>query len=74
VPGVRVSGTVSRFASPRQRGRLRLSGPATPDGVLSLRGRRLSGHLGGRAVSAVLSTRAAASGLQAAAARLPGPR
>jgi hypothetical protein len=74
VPGVRVSGKVSRFASPRQRGRLRVSGPATPDGVVSLRGRRLRGRLGGRAVSAVLSTRAAAAGLQAAAARLPGRR
>ncbi len=48
VPGVRVSGTVSRFGAPRERGRLRLSGPATPDGVLTLRGRRVVGRLGGK--------------------------
>jgi pimeloyl-ACP methyl ester carboxylesterase len=74
VPGVRVTGTVRRFATRRQRGRLHLSGRATPDGVLFLRGRRLNGQLGGRPVRATLSTRAAASGLRAAAARLPGPR
>jgi hypothetical protein len=74
VPGVRVTGTVRRFATPRQRGRLHVSGRATPDGVLFLRGRRLRGRLGGREVRAALSTRAAASGLRAAAARLPGPR
>jgi pimeloyl-ACP methyl ester carboxylesterase len=74
VPGVRVSGLVRRFASPRQRGRLRLSGRAVPDGVLALRRRVVSGRLGGKEVRAVLSARAAASGLRAVAARLPGPR
>jgi pimeloyl-ACP methyl ester carboxylesterase len=74
VPGVRISGTVRRFATPRQRGRLRLSGPATPGGVLSLRGRRVNGRVGGRAVSARLSARTATSSLRAVAARLPDPR
>jgi pimeloyl-ACP methyl ester carboxylesterase len=74
VPGVRVSGTVRRFGLRRQSGRLRLTGPATPDGVLSLRGRRVHGRLGGKEVRTALSTRASASDLQAVAARLPGPR
>jgi pimeloyl-ACP methyl ester carboxylesterase len=72
VPGVRVSGRVSRFGSGRQRGRLRLAGRV--NGLVSLRGRRVSGRLGGRQVRALLSARAAASELQAVAARLPGPR
>ena len=70
VPGVRVSGFVRRFGAQRQSGRLRLGG--TVDGVLSLRGRRVSGRLRGERVRAVLSARTATSGLQAAAARLPG--
>jgi hypothetical protein len=69
VPGVRVSGFVRRFGAQRQRGRLRLEGAV--DGVLSLRGRRVSGRVGGKRVRAVLSARTATSGLQAAAARLP---
>ena len=40
---------------------------------LVLRGRKVSGRLGGKRVRAVLSARAASSGLRAAAARLPGP-
>jgi len=69
VPGVRVSGFVRRFGAQRQSGRLRLRGAV--DGVLSLRGRRVSGRLRGERVRAVLSARTATSGLQAAAARLP---
>ncbi|MEA2455557.1 MAG: hypothetical protein QOI45_1819 [Thermoleophilaceae bacterium] len=72
VPGVRVSGTVRRFGSRRQQGRVRLSGLLT--GPLSLRGRTVSGRLGGKEVHATLSARAAATGLAAAAARLPAPR
>ena len=67
VPGVRVSGFVRRFDERRQRGRLRLYGPAVPDGVLRLRGRRVSGELGGRGVSAALG--AGAGDARAAAAR-----
>ena len=74
VPGVRVSGRVRRFGTRRQRGRLRLSGRAAPGGLVSLRGRRVSGRLGGKAVRGVLSVRAGASGVRALAARLPGPR
>jgi pimeloyl-ACP methyl ester carboxylesterase len=70
VPGVRVSGFVRRFGAQRQSGRLRIGGAV--DGVLSLRGRRVSGRVGGKRVRAVLSARTATSGLQAAAARLPG--
>ena len=51
VPGLRVSGTVLRFAGRRPRAVLRVSGPATPDGMLVLRNRRVSGRLGGRMVS-----------------------
>jgi len=69
VPGVRVSGLVRRFGAERQRGRLRVRGAV--DGLLSLRGRRVSGRLHGKRVRAVLSARTATSGLQAAAARLP---
>jgi pimeloyl-ACP methyl ester carboxylesterase len=71
VPGVRASGFVRHFGAQRQSGRLRLGGAV--DGVLSLRGRRVSGRLGGKRVRAVLSARTATSGLQAAAARLPAP-
>jgi hypothetical protein len=70
VPGVRVSGFVRRFGAQRQSGRLRLAGAV--GGVLALRGRRVSGRLRGKRVRAVLSARTATSGLQAAAARLPG--
>ena len=55
VPGVRVSGRLRRFLEPRQRGRLLVKGPATPDGRLVLRGRRLGGRLGGRRVRATLT-------------------
>ena len=54
VPGVRVSGRIRHFALRRQRGRLHVGGPATPDGVLSVRGRRVTGRLGGVRVSARL--------------------
>ena len=61
VPGVRVSGRLARALASRQRGRLRVSGPATPDGRLVLRGRRISGRLGGRRVRARLSIQAASA-------------
>jgi pimeloyl-ACP methyl ester carboxylesterase len=50
VPGVRVTGVVRDFGRRRQRARLRLSGPAAPDGVLDLAGARVRGTLGGRPV------------------------
>jgi pimeloyl-ACP methyl ester carboxylesterase len=54
VPGVRVSGTLSRFAGlgGSLRGRLRVSGPAAARGTLTVRGRTVTGHLGGRRVRA----------------------
>jgi hypothetical protein len=72
VPGVRVSGLLRRFGG-RQSGRVRLFGPAVLDGVLSVRGRRVRGRLGGRPVSARLASGARAARVRAAAARLPGP-
>jgi pimeloyl-ACP methyl ester carboxylesterase len=70
VPGVRVSGVVRRFAERRQAGRLRLSGPASPAGVVRLRGRRAAARLAGKTVSAVLATGLRA---RAVAARLRAP-
>jgi pimeloyl-ACP methyl ester carboxylesterase len=72
VPGVRVSGRLRRFEEPRQRGTLRLSGPATPDGVLRVRGRRAVGRLGGQRVAASLAVPSGAASARALAARLPG--
>jgi pimeloyl-ACP methyl ester carboxylesterase len=73
VPGVRVSGRIARFTARRQRGRLHVSGPATPDGVLTLRRRRVTGRLGGVRVSARLgpALEAASHARVAAAVRLP---
>jgi pimeloyl-ACP methyl ester carboxylesterase len=73
VPGVRVSGRLRHFGERGQEGRLRLGGPATPDGLLTIRRRRATGTLGGVRVSAVLTTRPSASSARAVAARLPGP-
>jgi pimeloyl-ACP methyl ester carboxylesterase len=55
VPGVRVTGVVRDFGRRRQRARLRLSGPATPDGVLQLAGQRVRGKLGGAAVRGTIA-------------------
>jgi len=51
VGGLRVSGRLEGFGSPRQRGTLRLAGPRGARGLLQVRGRRLSGRLGGRRVT-----------------------
>jgi pimeloyl-ACP methyl ester carboxylesterase len=61
VPGVRVSGRIRRFLEPRQRGRLRVSGPAASDGRLLIRGDRLRGRLDGRRVKTRFSLEAAAA-------------
>jgi pimeloyl-ACP methyl ester carboxylesterase len=71
VPGVRVSGRVARFGGRGQRGRLRVGGPATPDGVLVLRRRRVIGRLGGVGVNAVLAPAESASRARAAAVVRP---
>jgi pimeloyl-ACP methyl ester carboxylesterase len=69
VPGVRVSGRVRRFEEPAQTGRLRLSGPAVPDGALRVLGRRVVGVLGGQRVAASLGGPATAGAARALAAR-----
>jgi pimeloyl-ACP methyl ester carboxylesterase len=60
VPGIRVSGTIAPFEPgerSRPRGHLRVSGAAAAHGRLTLRGRVLSGRLGGRRVEVVLGIR-----------------
>ena len=71
VPGLRVSGTVLRFAGRRPRALLRVSGPATPDGMLVMGNRRVSGRLGGRALSGRFGRAAAASAGAALSDRSP---
>jgi pimeloyl-ACP methyl ester carboxylesterase len=75
VPGVLLSGRLEGFGGQRQRGRLRVWGPATPDGLLSVRRRLATGRLGGIRVSARLAPAfgAASRARAAAAARPPGP-
>jgi hypothetical protein len=73
VPGVRVSGLLRRFGGRSQAGHVRLSGPAVPDGALSVRGRRVSGRLGGRPVSGLLDPAGGAARLRVSVARLPEP-
>ena len=74
VPGVRLSGRLERFGMRRQGGRIRVAAAAgVPGGLLRIRGRTVTGVLGGRRVEAALSTRAAMARVRAAAARLPGP-
>jgi pimeloyl-ACP methyl ester carboxylesterase len=74
VPGVRVSGRLRRFDDRRQRGRVQVTGPATPDGVLSIRGRRVRGRLGGRRVRARLASRPRGGAARALAVGLRGSR
>ncbi len=55
VPGVQVTGVVRDFGRRRQTARLRLSGPATPDGVIELDGKEVRGRLGGSRVRGTIS-------------------
>jgi pimeloyl-ACP methyl ester carboxylesterase len=75
VPGVRVSGQIAHLTGGRQRGRLRVGGPATPDGLLTLTRGRVTGRLGGVSVSVRLPLAVAVSAARARAAAdgLPGP-
>ena len=69
LPGMRVSGTVRGIGTRRERSNLRLSGPRTPDGVVRIGRKWITGRLDGKPVrSRVPGTRSSAS---AAAA---GPR
>jgi pimeloyl-ACP methyl ester carboxylesterase len=77
VPGLRVTGRLRNFLGRRQRGRLHISGPATPDGVIRIRGERVSGRLGGRRVRARLPLDASIARASLARARtsaVPGAR
>ena len=72
VPGVRVTGVVRDFGRRRQSARLRLSGPATPDGVLRFAGERVRGALGGKKVRGTISI-GVVEDASAASARTPRP-
>jgi pimeloyl-ACP methyl ester carboxylesterase len=72
VPGVRVSGFLRRFEDVRQRGRLRLSGPGTPDGALRVVGRRVVGRLGGQRVAGSLAAPPGGAPARALAVAFPG--
>jgi hypothetical protein len=72
-PGVRITGRIRRFGDQGQRGRLRVQGRAAPNGLLTIRGNRVRGRLGGRRVRGLLRPRATPAGGPATASRLPGP-
>jgi pimeloyl-ACP methyl ester carboxylesterase len=63
VPGVRLQGRIRSFVSTRrQRGRIRIEGRgALPDGVITIRGRRVRGVLGERRVAVRLDSPFAAA-------------
>lgn len=63
VPGVRVSGTVRNIGRRKESSTLRLSGPRTPDGVLRIDRKWITGQLGGKQVRArVPGSRASIAG------------
>ena len=74
VPGLRLDGRIRSFIrTSRQRGRIRIEGGSgVPDGILTIRARRISGTLGGRHVAARLDPPFAAATVQAAVARRAG--
>jgi hypothetical protein len=72
VPGVRVSGTIRSFQESGQKGRLRITGRATPNGRLTIRGSRVRGRLGKRRVRARLPIKSIVIDLSALASRVPG--
>jgi pimeloyl-ACP methyl ester carboxylesterase len=74
VPGVRLTGRVESFFRPRRRrGRIRvLGGRGVPGGVVTIRGMRVRGTLGGRSVGARLDPSPQAARVRATAARLAG--
>jgi len=65
VPGVTLTGRIERWLTRRQHGRLRIGGSAAPHGVLSVRGFKLRGRLGGRRVSASQNPHAAVAASRA---------
>jgi pimeloyl-ACP methyl ester carboxylesterase len=73
VPGVTVTGRIERFAFRQQRGRVRIGGRAAPHGVLTIRGPRISGRLGGRRVRGSLNAPSALVAVSAQRERWPLP-
>ena len=71
VPGVRVGGSIRRFGGVGQRGTLRIRGDAASPGKLAIRGRRISGTLGGRRVRGSLTAPVRAATPAARAALRP---
>jgi pimeloyl-ACP methyl ester carboxylesterase len=59
LPGVRVSGVLRKFGTRHEHAVLHLSGPRTPDGVLHLSLKRITGRLGGKRVRSHLPTASA---------------
>ena len=75
VPGATLSGRLEHLLTRRQRGRIRIGGAAAPHGVLTVRGMRMSGRLGGRRVSGSLTAPTAVGGRGARGGpRRPGAR
>jgi pimeloyl-ACP methyl ester carboxylesterase len=72
VPRVRLEGRIRNFVNTRRQvGRIRVEGGrGLPGGVITIRGRRMRGVLGGRHVAARLDPPFAAAGVHAAPARL----
>jgi hypothetical protein len=50
MPGIRVSGQIRSIGTKRERSALHLSGPGTPDGVLRIGRKWITGRLGGKRV------------------------
>ena len=73
VPGVSVTGRIRRFGERAQSGRVRVAGRGVPGGVLTVRGDRVRGRLGGRSVRAKLNLLVASRPVAAAAAASAGP-
>jgi TAP-like protein len=73
LPGLRLSGTVSRFLSRRPAGRLRVSGPAGAEGLLRWTPRLIEGELDGERVRSQLRGAAARASAGRATAWAAGP-
>jgi hypothetical protein len=74
LPGVQVSGTVRGIGTRRERSTLRLSGPRTPDGVLRLGRKWITGSLGGKPVRSRVPGSESSAGTAAAGPRSTATR
>ena len=68
-----MTGRIRRFGERAQSGRVRVSGPGVPGGVLTIEGDRVRGRLGGREVRAKLNLLVASRPATAAAAAASAP-